>query len=195
MPAHKATPIQLSPEQEAELKALVRAHSMPQKLAERARIILLAATGLGIDETARQLGIWRKTAGHWRRRWLDAPASAGVAARLSDAPRCGAPATFTPEAICRIVAMACEKPETLDVPISPWSQSDLARQAVARGIVESISHGSAGRFLKTGSDRGPPVAVETDRAIMARRGAAEFFLVDQSPPKNVVHGRLRTCKW
>jgi hypothetical protein len=54
-------------------------------LAERARIILLAATGLGIDETARQLGIWRKTAGHWRRRWLNAAASAGVAARLSDA--------------------------------------------------------------------------------------------------------------
>jgi putative transposase len=71
-----------------------------------------------------------------------------VAARLSDAPRCGAPATFTPEAICRIMAMACEDPETLDVSISHWSQSELARQAVARGIVDSISHGSVGRFLK-----------------------------------------------
>jgi DDE superfamily endonuclease len=39
-----------------------------------------------------------------------------VAARLSDAPRCGAPATFTPEAICQIMAMACEDPETLDGP-------------------------------------------------------------------------------
>ena len=45
-------------------------------------------------------------------------------------------------------ARACEQPETLDVPISQWSQSELARQAVARGIVESISHGSVGRFLK-----------------------------------------------
>src|SRR5664279_1174293 len=72
-----------------------------------------------------------------------------LAARLSDAPRCGAPATFTPEVICRIMAMACEDPETLDVPISHWSQSELARQAVARGIVDSISHGSVGRFLKT----------------------------------------------
>jgi len=100
--AHKASPVQLSTEHERELNELVRAHSTPQKLAERARIILLAATGLGIDETARQLGIWRKTAGHWRRRWRNAAASAGVAARLSDAPRCGAPATFTPEAICQI---------------------------------------------------------------------------------------------
>jgi putative transposase len=148
VPAHKASPIHLSAEHERELNHLVRAHSTPQKLAERARIILLAATGLGITETARQLGIWRKTAGHWRRRWRTAEVSAGVAARLSDAPRSGAPATFTPEAICQIMAMACEDPEKLDVPISHWSQSELARQSVARGIVKSISHGSVGRFLK-----------------------------------------------
>lgn len=148
VPAQKASPIQLSAEHERDLNHLVRAHSTPQKLAERARIILLAATGLGIAETAQQLGIWRKTAGHWRRRWQDAAASAGVAARLSDAPRCGAPAKFTPEAICQIVALACKKPEALGVPISHWSQSELARQSVALGIVESISHGSVGRFLK-----------------------------------------------
>jgi putative transposase len=148
VPAHKASPMQLSSERERELNDLVRAHSTPQKLAERARIILLAATGLGIGETAKQLGIWRKTAGHWRRRWQTAAASAGVAARLSDAPRCGAPATFTPEVICQIMAMACEDPEKLEIPISHWSQSELARQSVARGIVESISHGSVGRFLK-----------------------------------------------
>ena len=148
MPAHKASPVQLSPEQDRELNDLVRAHSAPQKLAERARIVLWAAAGVGIAETARQLGIWRKTAGHWRRRWRDAAPSAGVAARLSDAPRCGAPAMFTPEAICQIMALACEDPETLDVPISQWSQSELARQSVARGIVNSISHGSVGRFLK-----------------------------------------------
>jgi putative transposase len=162
LPAHKALPIHLSSEQECELRALVRAHSTPQKLAERARIILLAATGFGIDETARRLGIWRKTAGHWRRRWRDAAASTGVAARLSDAPRCGAPATFTPEAICRIMAMACEDPETLDVPISHGSQSELARQAVARGIVDSISHGSVGRFLKRGRSQAASQPVLAD---------------------------------
>ena len=148
MPAHKASPVQLSAEHERELNDLVRAHSTPQKLAERARIILLAAAGLGVEETARQLGIWRKTVGHWRRRWRDAAPSAGVAARLSDAPRSGAPATFTPEVICQIMALACEDPQTLDVPISHWSQSELARQSMARGIVKSISHRSVGRFLK-----------------------------------------------
>ena len=56
MPAHKASPMQLSSEHERELNALVRAHSTPQKLAERARIILLAASGLGVEETSRETG-------------------------------------------------------------------------------------------------------------------------------------------
>jgi putative transposase len=72
----------------------------------------------------------------------------GSAPERRASPR--SPATFTPEAICQIMALACEDPETLDVPISQWSQSELARQSVARGIVKSISHGSVGRFLKRG---------------------------------------------
>lgn len=122
MPAHKALPIELSSAHERELTALVRAHSTPQKFAERARIILLAASGLGVEETADELGIWRKTASTWRRRWMDAAATADVAARLSDAPRSGAPARFTPEVICKIVALSCEDPEALGVPISHWNE-------------------------------------------------------------------------
>jgi hypothetical protein len=49
----------LSFEHKRELNALIRAHSTPQKLAERARIILLAERGLGVEETANELGIWR----------------------------------------------------------------------------------------------------------------------------------------
>ena len=56
MPAHKASPVQLSDEYERQLNDLVRAHSTPQRLAERARIVFLAAAGLGIDETAQPLG-------------------------------------------------------------------------------------------------------------------------------------------
>ena len=59
-----------------------------------------------------------------------------------------APATFTPEQICAIMALACEMPEQSELPLSHWSQSELAREAVRRGIVDSISHGSVGRFLK-----------------------------------------------
>src|SRR3984957_3135198 len=148
MPAHKASPIELSSEHERDLNALVRAHLTPQKLAERAGIVLLAASGRGIEETARRLGICRKTAGHRRRRLRAAEPPAGPGARLCDAPRCGAPATFTPEQICQVVALSCENPETLGIPISHWSQNELARQAVERGMVKRISPGSVGRFFK-----------------------------------------------
>lgn len=143
-----AARIDLTTEQHEELTALSRAHSTPQKLAERARIILLAADGVGVTETARQLGIWRKTASFWRKRWREADAAKSLAERLSDAPRPGAPGKFTPEQICAIIALACENPEDSALPISQWSQSEVARQAVKRGIVPSISHGSVGRFFK-----------------------------------------------
>jgi hypothetical protein len=64
--------------------------------------------------------------------------------------------------ICQIMALACEDPETLDVPISHWSQSELARQSVARGIVKSISHGSVGRFLKRGRSQAAPQPLLAD---------------------------------
>ena len=41
---------------------------------------MLASEGWGVSETAVELGIWRKTAGHWRRRWLAAEAAASVPA-------------------------------------------------------------------------------------------------------------------
>jgi putative transposase len=143
-----AMPLELTTEQHEELTALSRAHSTPQKLAERARIVLLAADGVSVTETAQQLGLWRKTASLWRKRWRGADAAKSVAERLSDAPRCGAPGKFTPEQVCAILALACEDPKDSDLPISQWSQSEVARQVVKRGIASSISHGSVGRFFK-----------------------------------------------
>jgi transposase len=129
-----ATPLELATEARQELSALSRAHSTPQKLAERAQIVLLAADGVSVSETAQQLGIWRKTASMWRKRWREADAAKSTAERLSDAPRCGAPDKFTPEQVCQIIALACEDPKDSDLPISQWSQSEVARQAVKRGI-------------------------------------------------------------
>ena len=50
-------------------------------------------------------------------------------------------------------------------------------------------------FKKPARIVGPPVAVETGCAILNSRGAAEKFLVDLTPSKNLVHGLLRTCEW
>jgi putative transposase len=145
---HRSAPITLSAEQKAELESLVRAHSTAQQLALRARMILLADAGIGVSETASRLGVWRKTVGCWRARWRDTPAEAPTTERLVDAPRPGAPATFTAEQIYNIVALACEAPEASGLPLTHWSQSALARQVIKRGLVKTISQRQVGRILK-----------------------------------------------
>jgi hypothetical protein len=74
-----------------------------------------------------------------------------------------------PEQICQIMALACEDPERLDVPISQWSQNELARQAMSRGIVKSISHGSVGRFLKScgAQAASQPLLADPSRRVLA----------------------------
>jgi transposase-like protein len=166
MPRLSAAPIAVTPTQTEALQRLARGHKTPRKLAERAQMILRLAAGTEVREIARQLGVWPKTVRHWRARWLALPTEAPVAARLADASRPGAPATFTPEQVCAIMALACEPPERSNLPLSHWSQSELAREVVRRGIVDSISHGSGGRFLK----RRRPQAASRARLADAQAG-------------------------
>jgi transposase len=175
-----ATPIppkvMLSERERAELERLVRAFSTGQQVALRARIVLAAADGLNNLQIARELGVDDETPGHWRRRWLqlrDVPLEeVSVAKRLADAPKCGAPAKFTPEQVCQIIALACERPADCDRPISQWSHRELADEIVRRGIVASISPRHAGRLLKSGRSQTTPDSVLAHtRRQRAARGA------------------------
>jgi transposase-like protein len=148
MPLLSADPIIVVPELREVLEQLVRTHSTPQQLAVRARIILHAADGIRVRASARELGVWPKTVRYWRKRWRQAPDGQAVPERLADAPRSGAPATFTPEQICAVVAMTCERPSESERPISHWSQREIADEAIRRSLVPSISQRSIGRFLK-----------------------------------------------
>jgi putative transposase len=138
--------IVLSEAERGELGQLMRSSSTPQGIALRGRMILGLAAGQSITETASALGVWRKTVSGWRLRWL---ASSGAAAeRLIDAPRAGAPARITAHETCAIIALACRPPRDCGLPLSHWSASDLAREALAQGLVEAISPRTAGRILK-----------------------------------------------
>jgi transposase len=148
MPYLSASKIVVSAEQREALEHLIRKHTSPQHQVMRAKIILWAAEERGVRETARALGVTRPMVQHWRRRWLSAPERASVSERLADAPRSGAPATFTPENICAIVALACELPEASGQAFTHWTARALAEEAVRRGMVPSISERSVGRFLK-----------------------------------------------
>ncbi len=117
----RAAVLVLSDEERTELGCLIRAPSTPQKIALRARIIMLAAEGFSIDETAARLGVWRKTVSQWRSRWLPGLGDP-VLGRLQDEPRGGVTPRITPEQICAIVALACEAPSESGPPVTHWSQ-------------------------------------------------------------------------
>jgi len=148
VPLLAAEPVTVLAEQREVLEQLVRTHSTPQQLAVRARIMLFAADGVGVRESAQRLEVWPRTVRRWRKRWRQAADRASVPERLADAPRPGAPGTYTPEQICAIVAMTCEKPAASDRPISHWSQREIADEAMRRGLVPHVSQRSVGRFLK-----------------------------------------------
>lgn len=46
------------------------------------------------------------------------------------------------------MALACEKPEVADRPVSAWTPRELAAEAVKRGMVSKISPRTVERFLK-----------------------------------------------
>jgi putative transposase len=144
----RAAMVTILPGQRDMLARLARTRPAPQQLALRARMILQVADGIGVCASARELGVWPKTVRYWCRRWRQTADGRPVVERLADAPRSGAPATFTAEQICAVMALTCERPQDSDRPISQRSQREIADEVMRRGIIERVSQRSIGRFLK-----------------------------------------------
>jgi transposase len=153
------SPIVLSPAQSELLHLIVGGREVPHGLVERARIVLAASQGRTNKAIAEERGLCEETVGLWRKRWVEGSADLGklehqpkrlrgaIGVLLADKPRPGCPGLFTAEQICRLLALACESPpEHLD----QWTRPELARALVERGVAESISVSSVGRFLKSG---------------------------------------------
>jgi transposase len=169
MKGPRAAPIQVSPSQQALLLRIQRQQTADQRLVRRASIILALAANPCVEAVARQLGLTRVTVRAWRDRWLEATPALQAAEQdltppqfrrllehlLDDAPRPGKPATFRPEQIVRIVAVAGEPPERSGRPIDHWTSRELADEVQKRGIVRVISPRSVGRFLKRGRTAAP----------------------------------------
>jgi len=161
----KRTPIELTVRQQTLLQRLTRRQTCPQQLVQRAHIILLAADGRSDTDVAHSLAHDRGTVRLWRFRWLAAQSQIAAAEAtgetdlaliecmcdiLADAPRSGAPDTFSAEQIVEIVALACTPPPASERPTTHWSARELADEAIHRTIVSSISPRTVGRFLKSG---------------------------------------------
>ncbi len=156
-------PIYLSDRQQQILEKIAKRHQTPQQLGKRARMILLMAQGKNNQQAANLVEVHQETAARWRGRWLEELGTLTAVEMnamdekelerlmielLGDRERSGAPVKFTAEQVTQIVALACEDPVESNRPINSWTNRELATEAQLRGIVESISHKSVGRFLK-----------------------------------------------
>lgn len=174
MPRPQPLPITLTERQRKMLVHLVRRATSTQRLARRSRIVLAAAEGYNNEQIANRFDINRETSRLWRGVWLENEERLGAAEEagmrelhqaieevLCDRPRSGAPPTFSAEQVCQIVALACEAPLESGRPVTHWNTTELADEAMKRGIVEDISARSVGRFLKGGrSEASPGASVE-----------------------------------
>ena len=134
MPRSSPYRITLSEEQERELARRAAAYAGPWRDVVRAKAILLAAQGVSNQAIAERLGVSRDAVSGWRRRFFEEGLDG-----LEERPRSGRPAVFSPAQVAEVKALACELPAEKGVPLSRWSSAELAREAVARGIVEQIS--------------------------------------------------------
>ncbi len=63
------------------------------------------------------------------------------------------PAYFPPEVVMEVKALACELPKDRGIPLSRFSQRDIAREVIGQGIVGSISGITVWRWLSADAIR------------------------------------------
>jgi transposase len=159
--AGTAAKIIISERQQKLLEEFSKSRTIGKCFSQRASIILRGFGGMLNEEIALEVGLNRIQVGIWRQRWRDAWEALcvwectephrlreAVLDVLSDAPRPGAPATFTAEQVSQIVALACEPPKLSGRPIDHWTLRELRDEVIKRKIVADISVSQIGHFLQ-----------------------------------------------
>jgi transposase len=111
----------LTPDEYTSLRQLAHSRTAPARLVERARIIWQAQQGRRVSAIAAALRLNHKTV----RRWLQHFNEHGLAG-LEDQPRTGRPATYTPEEVGTVIALALTDPQQLGLPFAAWTLDRLA---------------------------------------------------------------------
>lgn len=154
--------VDLSPQQREVLEQHSRARSLPARVVERARIVLLAAEGKQNKVIAEQLGISVQKAARWRARFL----ALGVSGLDKDAPRPGRTPRITPAEVARVVRLT-----TQDKPANAthWSTRTMAAAAgISDASVRRIwrKHGLKPHLIETFKLSRDPQFVEKLEAIV-----------------------------
>jgi len=127
---------------ETVLQRVARSACAPHRDVLRARIVLAAALDTPNAQIAVMLGVHVDTVRKWRRRF-----SKDGLDGLRDHPRPGRPRQFAGATVAEIKALACELPAMSETPLAKWSCPELAREAVHRGLVGSVSASTVRRWL------------------------------------------------
>jgi transposase len=127
--ARAAAVIELSEEEERDLRAVLRTPSASQQQAMRARIVLRAADGLSNTGIAREVGVSLPTVGLWRRNFSERRLEG-----LKDAPRSGRPRAIDDDEVRRVLAKTLERPPD---GTTHWS---VRRLAAVTGVSPSTVH-------------------------------------------------------
>jgi transposase len=199
MPAAAACPVRVTGALRRILIRRARGQTTPYRDKIRAQIVLRAADRQTNTRIAAELGITVDTVRTWREQGL---------AGLMDRPRSGRPSRFSPVQVAQVTALACQLPADAGAPLARWSCPELAREAVAQNVTESISAATVRRWLardaiKPGQyrswifPRGPDFATKAERVLdlYHRRwdgrklGAGEYVI--SSDEKTSIQARCR----
>lgn len=127
--ARVAAVVELSEDEERELRAVLRRPSVSQQQALRARIVLRAAQGATNTQIAAEAGVSLPTVGLWRRNFCERRLEG-----LSDAPRSGRPRSVDDGEVQRVLAM------TLETPPDGSTHWSVRRLAAATAISPTTVH-------------------------------------------------------
>jgi len=129
MPSNVASRIELSDDERVQLEAWSRRRTSAQALAQRSRIVLLAAEGLKNTEIAERLGTGRPMITKWRNRFAEHRLDG-----LIDEPRPGRPRTVTDE---QVEAVVVKTLESTPKDATHWSTRSMAAEV---GLTQSAVH-------------------------------------------------------
>lgn len=136
--------IKLKGSEKRELRQAKRQGHKDPRLVLRILIILWAAKGKTIVQTAELLECCEQTVLNWRKRFLERR-SAGPVKALMDLPRCGRPLSYGPQERAQIIALVCETLHKHELPLSRFSITDLRKVIVREESLSGLSHASLGR--------------------------------------------------
>jgi transposase len=129
-----ATAIALPIETRRQLEKQMRGRSTPVRVAQRSRIILLAADGLQNKQIAAQMGVTPRMAALWRGRFI----ALGMDGLLKDAPRSGRTPSISAATVSEVIAKTTQ---STPANATHWSRSTMARAM-------NISDSTVGRIWR-----------------------------------------------